>query len=171
MAMFVHLAPQSRAERIRRCGISRLRRATAALPGGVYAVPVTPSFFVSHQWLRELKRRGEGPIVGIYFRLPDPERVWVGHYGQAHREMTAAEAVAEFLHAGSGEGWEVLVPRRINAKEIHRIRALPQIVGWRFFPGAKGKPIFCTCDYCIKGQYGAQRLRQRVRGGSGGSQL
>ncbi|MBV8200141.1 MAG: hypothetical protein JOZ15_05910 [Acidobacteria bacterium] len=161
MAMLVHLAPEGRVARIRRHGVSRLRRATAILPGGVFAVPVTPSFFVSHQWLRELKRRGAGPIAGVYFRISDGEPVWVGHYGQAHREMTAAEAVAEFMRSESREGWEVLVPRRIAASEIHRVRSLPQVVGWRYFPGAKGKPPFCTCEYCIKGQYGAARLRQR----------
>src|SRR5262245_53459588 len=51
MAMFVHLAPESRIALIRRNGIRRLRRAVGNLPGGVYAVPVTRNFYVSHQWL------------------------------------------------------------------------------------------------------------------------
>jgi hypothetical protein len=41
-----------------------------------------------------MKRRGQAAIVGVYFRIPDEEVVWVGHYNQAHRRMTAAEAVA-----------------------------------------------------------------------------
>ena len=73
MAMFVHLAPESAAARIRRSGISRLRKAAGGVPGGAFAVPVTRNFFLSHQWLRELKRRGAGPIVGVYFRLGDDE--------------------------------------------------------------------------------------------------
>ena len=40
------------------------------------------------------------------------------------------------------EGWEVIIPRRIAAKEIQRVRSLPQVIGWRFFPGAKGKRPF-----------------------------
>jgi hypothetical protein len=158
VAMFVHLAPEARLALIRRNGIRRLRRPGGDFPGGVFAVPVTRGFFVSHQWLRELKRRNAGPVAGVYFRIPDDERVWVGHYGQAHRWMTAVEAVAEFMKAESREGWEVVIPRRVEASEIHRVRRLPQVVGWRYNPGAHGtKP--CGCDFCQRGQYGAKRLR------------
>jgi hypothetical protein len=158
VAMFVHMAPESRTTLIRRNGIRRLRRPFAGFPGGVFAVPVTPNFYISHQWLRELKRRNAGPISGVYFRVPDDEPVWVGHYNQSHRWMTAAEAIAEFMKAQSPEGWQVVVPRPIEPKEIHRTRRLPQVVGWRYLPGAHGtKP--CGCDFCQKGQYGARRLR------------
>jgi hypothetical protein len=58
--------------------------------------------------------------------------------------MTAAEAAAEYSAAESREGWEVIIPRRIAAKEIHRVRSLPQVVGWRYYPDAQGKPPFCT---------------------------
>jgi hypothetical protein len=163
MPMFVHLAPESRIALIRRNGIRRLRKPAAGHPGGIFAVPITRNFYVSHQWLRELKRRGQGAIAGVYFRIPDGESVWVGHYGQVHREMSAAEAMAEFMRAENPEGWEVIIPRRIVAKEVHRIRYLPQVVGWRYFPGAKGKAPFCTCTYCTRGEYGAARLRTRLR--------
>jgi hypothetical protein len=162
MPIFVHLAPESRLTMIQRNGIRRLRRASGDRPGGVFAVPVTRNFYVSHQWLRELKRRGQGAISGVYFRLPDSEPVWVGHYGQVHRLMTAAQAVAEFQAADDRRGWEVIVPRRVDAREIHRVRSLPQVVGWRFSPGAKGKPPYCTCKYCTRGEYGARRLRERL---------
>lgn len=101
MPMFVHLAPESQIARMRHNGISRLRRAIGSRPGGIFAVPVTRNFYISHQWLRELKGRNQGPIAGVYFRIADGELVWVGHYGQAHRRMTAAEAVAEFMAAES----------------------------------------------------------------------
>jgi hypothetical protein len=162
MAMFVHLAVASRVAHIRRAGISRVRKAHGDSPGGVFAVPVTRNFYVSHQWLRELKRRNAGPLAGIYFRIPDGEDVWVGHYNQHHRRMTAAQAVAEFGNADDRQGWEVIVPRRIAPSEIHRVRNLPQIVGWRFSPNAKGKPPFCTCRYCTRGEYGARKLRERL---------
>jgi hypothetical protein len=160
VAMFVHLALESRIALIRRNGIRRLRRPWGEFPGGVFAVPVARSFYISHQWLRELKRRNAGPIAGVYFRIPDDEEVWVGHYGEAHRWMTAAEAVAEFLAPDSREGWEVVIPRRIEASEVHRIRRLPQVVGWRYRPGAHGRKP-CGCDFCQRGQYGAKRLRKK----------
>jgi hypothetical protein len=162
MAMFVHLTPESRVLLIRRNGIRRLRKTRGQRPGGIFAVPVTRNFYVSHQWLRELRRGNQGAIAGVYFRISDEETVFVGHYGQAHRPMTAAEAVAEFMAAESREGWEVIIPRRIDAREIHRVRSLPQVIGWRFSPTAKGKRPFCACKFCIGGLYGAARLRARL---------
>ena len=161
MAMFVHLTPASRIALICRNGIRRLRRAVGNFPGGVFAIPVTRNFYVSHQWLRELKRRDQGRIAGVYFRIPDDERVWVGHYNQVHRWMSATAAVAEFMAAEDAQGWEVVIPRRIEASEIHKARSIPQVIGWRFSPTAKGKPPFCTCKFCIRGDYGARRLRDR----------
>jgi hypothetical protein len=161
MAMFVHLTPETRLPSIRRNGIGRLRRGLADRPAGLFAMPVTRNFYVSHQWLRELKRGRNGPMAGVYFRLPDEQKVWVGHYGQGRRWMTAAEAVAEFMADANREGWEVVIPRRIEAKEIHRTRRLPQVLGWRYFPGAKGKKPMCTCEYCVGGNYGAAKLRKR----------
>lgn len=84
MAMFVHLAPEKSIKRILRNGISRLRK-KAGFPQGVFAMPVTRNFYVAHQWLRELKRRGQGPIAAVYFRIPDESTVWVGHYSHPIR--------------------------------------------------------------------------------------
>jgi hypothetical protein len=162
MAMFVHLTIESRIPRILRNGISRLRKAVGTAPMGVYAVPVTRNFYASHQWLRELKRGMQGPIAGVYFRIPDEQQVWIGHYGKPHRLVTAADAIAEFTNADDQMGWEVIVPRRIEANEIHKTRALPQVIGWRFFPTAKGKPPFCTCKFCTRGEYGSAKMRKRL---------
>jgi len=162
MAMFVHFAPESAVGNIRRRGIARSRRESQnRCPRGTYAVPVTRDFYLSHQWLRELKRRSGRTITAVYFRIPDNELVWVGHYNHAHQSMTAAEAVALFMAAENREGWEVVVPRRIEAKEIHRTKVLSQILGWRYFPGAKGQPPFCPCAYCTRGDFGSRRLRSR----------
>jgi hypothetical protein len=162
MAMFVHLTAESLAVRIQRNGIARLRKAVGVSPRGVFAVPVTRNFYASHQWLRELKRRNKGPLVGIYFRVPDEERVWVGHYGHTHRCLSAAEAIAEFAGADDPLGWQVVIPRRIEANEIHKTRRLRQVIGWRFHPKAKGKPPFCTCKFCTRGEYGAAKQRKRL---------
>jgi hypothetical protein len=76
--------------------------------------------------------------------------------------MTAAEASAEFMVAEDREGREVFIPRRIARTEIHRVRTLPQVVGWRYSPGANGQPPHCTCKFRTRGQYGAARLRNRI---------
>ncbi|MFO0930371.1 MAG: hypothetical protein U0736_25645 [Gemmataceae bacterium] len=158
MALFVHLTSRNGSGFV--ATASRLRRPWGAFPGGVFAVPVTGNFYISHQWLRELKRRNAGPIAAVTFRIPDDERVWVGHYNQAHRWMTAAEAVAEFRADPPREGWQVVIPRRIAAAEIHRTRSLPQGVGWRYYPGAHhARP--CSCDFCQRGQYGGGAIRER----------
>ncbi len=122
-------------------------------------MPVTQNFFVSHQWLRELKCKGGGTISGVYFRIPDEEMVWVGHYNKPHRQMTAAEAAALMMADEDREGYEVIIPRRIEKNEIHRIKDLPQVVGWRYYPGAHGRRP-CGCPGCQRGRYGARRLRQ-----------
>ncbi len=89
MATFVHLTPEHNLKFILRNGIRRLtQRGTGIL--GVYVSPVTPNFYASHQWVRELKRRNAGPIVAIYLRIPDEEMVSVGRYNEEHLQMTAA---------------------------------------------------------------------------------
>lgn len=158
MAMFVHLTLESQLPSVRRNGLRRNRRDYGEFRGGVFAVPVTRNFYVSHQWLRELKRRNAGPLAGVYFRISDDERVWVGHYGQSHQWLTAAQAVAVFDTAERREGWEVVIPRKIESDEVHRTRVLPQVIGWRYFPDAHGtKP--CGCGFCQRGLYGGAKLR------------
>jgi hypothetical protein len=76
--------------------------------------------------------------VAVQFRLPDNERVLVGAYSKEHRIVTAAEAVAAFMHVGEvPRGMEVLVPRAIAPREITRIRSVPNFIGWR----AKEPPL------------------------------
>lgn len=160
--MFVHLTTESLSSRVQRNGIVRLRKPKGSAPAGVYAVPVTRNFYASHQWLRELKRRNQGPIAGVYFRVPDSQPVWLGHYGQVHRLVSAAEAIGQFTKADDPLGWQVVIPRRIEPKEIHKIRRLSQVIGWRFSPKSKGKPPFCTCKFCTRGDLGSAKLRKRL---------
>jgi hypothetical protein len=157
MTMFVHLTSEKNQKAILRNGISRIRK-QANRPHGIFAMPVTRNYYVSHQWLRELRRRSESNIIGVYFRIPDAETVWVGHYNQAHQQMTAAEAAA-LIAAENQEGYEVIVSRRIDKKEIHRIKNLRQVTGWRYYPGAHGRRP-CGCPVCQRGNYGARRLRE-----------
>ena len=184
MPVFVHLTSHRNLPSIRRGGIGLRKRRLR--PRGVYALPVTRNFYVSHQWLRELRRVGGGTIVGVYFRVPDDEPVEVGHYDSLHVPMTAAESVALLMAAegrdpnverkrdrsskavrrghrlpSSPEGYEVVIPRRIEPAEIIRVKALPQLVGWRHRPGAHGNAP-CACLCCERGQYGIRKLLRRV---------
>jgi hypothetical protein len=182
--VFVHLTSHRNLASIRRGGIGAIKKRLR--PRGVYALPVTPNFQISHQWLRELRRLGGGTIVGVYFRVPDDEPVEVGHYDSLHISMTAAEAVGLMMATArndpasaraldreskavrngrklptSPEGFEVIIPRVIAPSEIVRVKALPQVVGWRYRPGANGtKPCICIC--CERGSYGAIKLLRRV---------
>src|ERR1700757_2114172 len=98
MPLFVHLTPEKNVKAILRSGISLrtsrgafLRKVNVRFPREIFAVPVTRDFYISHQWLRELKRGGQRTIWGIYFRVPDDEPVQVGHFGNPHVSMTAAQ--------------------------------------------------------------------------------
>lgn len=161
MAIFVHLAPQSLIRLIRRNGIAPTRfkgmPKDATLRRGVFAVPVSQDFMLSHQWLRELRRGTSEPLCAVYFRIDDNEIVHWGRYRQPHVEVTAVQAVAEMC-AGARDGWEAIIPRRIEPNEILRVKALPQVIGWRYYPGANGKrPL-----WPFPGSYGAKRLREGI---------
>ncbi len=164
MASFVHLTPEERVRRVLRSGI-RARVTWVTNPAdhsrvcGVYAMPVTPSFVLTHQWLRELKRRGTRTILGVYFRIPDDQSVWVGRYNGEHRLTTASEAVALLMSAERFDGFEVIVPRSIESREISKARSLPQVAGWRYYPESSGHPPFCGCPWCVRGQIKCRRLR------------
>jgi len=132
---------------------------------GIYAMPITPSFIVTHQWLRELKRTGTRTISDVFFRIPDDQAVWVGRYNGEHRLITAAEAVALLMSADRSDGFEVIIPRSILRSEISRARSLPQVVGWRYYPEAKGHIPKCGCSYCIRGQIKSRRLQVAFEAG------
>ncbi|WP_199823087.1 HEAT repeat domain-containing protein [Kitasatospora sp. MY 5-36] len=165
MAMFVHLTAAANAPRIRRAGIRADSRGQGGARG-VYCFPVLPSYTLTHQWLRELARFGpKGALVAVHLRLDDGQEVLTGHYRDraldAQRPVRAAEAVRRIGALPDPRGWEVFLPRAVGAREVHRVRAVPQATGWRYVPGAHGtRP--CTCFGCrIRGEYGSRRLRER----------
>lgn len=156
MALLMHLTPEKNARRIRRAGIT---------PGshgrGVFCMPVMPSYVLSHQWLRELRRGGQRLIVAVDFRIPDNEPVLVGHYGAGATEMPVAEAVSVILHAEDARGYEILVPRSIARAELRRVRHVRQVTGWRYHPRAHGQRP-CACPACLgRGEFKAADLRRR----------
>ena len=124
-------------------------------------MPLTRNFYISHQWLRELKRRGQRTLIAVHFRIPDKQIVLVGHYNSEHVAVTAVEASAIVMRAPKAEGYEVIVPRAIEAKEIHAIRNVPQILGWRYYPGAHGRAP-CGCPVCQpRGEIRSRKLRDK----------
>jgi hypothetical protein len=158
--MLVHMAAANDTKRITRSGIKAQDTWLPDVPNGVFAMAVTPNFYISHQWLRELKRRDQRTIDGIYFRIPDDEAVWVGHYNQNHRQMTADEAVGIIFGINDAEGFEIIVPRSIDAKELHNTHTLPQVVGWRYMPGAHGRKP-CGCPVCLpRGEIKSRKIRE-----------
>ena len=155
----VHLTPEKYLARIRRTGISATSRHGWGCRG-VYAMPILPSFVTSHQWLRELRRRGSGTMVAVDFVIDDTEAVLVGHFTAPHTTMPVAAAAALIRAAESPFGYEIVVPRRIAPAEIAKVRAVPQLVGWRVSPRAKGQQP-CGCPVCATGGYGDAKIRRR----------
>ncbi|MFD0273930.1 HEAT repeat domain-containing protein [Kitasatospora sp. NPDC127111] len=166
MAIFVHLTSAGSAARIRRAGVRAESRGQGGVRG-VYCFPVLPSYQLTHQWLRELARFGtRGGLVAVHVRLDDEQPVLVGHYTHraegAQQRVPAAEAVRRIGALDDPRGWEVFLPRAVTAREVHRIRTAPQVVGWRYRPDAHGtRP--CTCGACrVRGEYGGRRMRDRL---------
>ena len=155
MPLLVHIAADRDIAAIARGGIKPLRDRP-----GIYAMPVMPNFVASHQWLRELKRRGDRTMSGVYFRVPDDEPVLFGHYSQTPVPVSAAQAAGAILNAPDPLGMQIVVPRKVLAKEIVRVRPLPQTLGWRYYPKAHGvKP--CGCPACVgRGDIKARKLRE-----------
>lgn len=124
-------------------------------------MPVMPSYVLSHQWLRELRRGGQRLIVAVDFRIRDEEPVLVGHYRTAAAEMSAAQAVSIILHAEDARGYEILVPRSIARAELRRVRHVRQVTGWRYHPESHGQRP-CACPACLgRGGFKAADLRRR----------
>jgi hypothetical protein len=163
MTTFVHIADERDSASIKRVGL-KLPRAPEPFPGsrpvGVFATPVVADFVVTHQWVRELKKRGFRVAVGMYFRVPDDQPVWAGRFNEQKQPLTAAQASA-WLARERTLGYEAIIPRSIAPAEIHAIRGLPQVVGWRHFPEAHRRGILCGCKFCMKGEIRSRGIRER----------
>lgn len=153
MPTLVHITDEKNIARIERSGISPGKR------GGIYFMPVVQDHFISHQWLRELRRRGVRVLVGVYFRLPSEETVWAGRYNEPHRQVPLGEAIGTLLSLPDPLGFEMFIERKIEAGEIAKIRHLPQKIGWRYKPRVHGSRP-CPCCVCQRGVYGGKKIRE-----------
>lgn len=97
--------------------------------------------------------------MAVYFSLPDDEQVWVGRYSGPHRHCGANEATKEIMDSPDAEGFEVIVERSIKPGEIRRVRAVPQVMGWRYLPRQHQRRP-CLCPYCSRGDIKVQRQRK-----------
>ncbi len=160
MPQFIHLADERDIASIRRNGI-KAQRLYDRPEKWVFATPVLQDYYRSHQWLRELKRRGVRTLTAVQFLLPDDTVVQVGRYSEDHLEVTAAGAVRIFMDHADGMGLEVLIPASISPKAITRVYTPEQISGWRYYPESHSdgrKP--CGCSYCQRGQIKNRKLRE-----------
>lgn len=166
----LHLAPASRERAIERGGLRGARATLRAesggpieLPRAVFAMPVLPDWWTSHQWLREMRRWHDERMIGVHFRVPDREPVHAGRYGQPHRLLPASEAVRWVIDNPAGA--QLVVPRSVPQKEVLRIRPLSQLVGWTETPD--GPRTSCFCPVCLPpGSRGLwRRLRAEIAAG------
>jgi hypothetical protein len=157
MAQFIHLADSKNAKHISRVGILALKTRLDAVKG-FYCTPVCRDIYRTHQWLRELKRRGFNSMHAVQFRLPPKTTVWIGRYNQEHIQVTASEAARIFDQHEDGLGLEIIVPHSLPRSAITRAYFPSQVFGWRYQPEAKGKKPFCGCKYCNRGEINAYRV-------------
>ncbi|MGE5335029.1 MAG: hypothetical protein ACM3N4_10050 [Nitrososphaerota archaeon] len=95
-------------------------------------------------------------MLAVSFRLDDTEPVSLGVYNQPHQTMSASEAVKALIEVDDPLGYEVIVPRSIDARELRAIRSVPHTLGWRFYPLAHGRRS-CMCDWCSRGNFNRRR--------------
>lgn len=163
MPRLIHLAPESAERSIRRSGV---RGASATVLGAegpitvaraVYAMPVLPSVWDTHQWARELRRGNGERRVAVHLRLPADEPVWVGRYNLPHERLPLAEAIARVRSAPAGN--EVVLERSVPASAVLDVRAVPRLVGWTESP--EPSAFDCVCDACLP--TGTPNLKARLR--------
>ena len=160
MADLVHITTARSADRIARSGIAARSRGRDGRRG-VYVMPVLPSFTLTHQWVREIRRWKPGVLVAVHVRIPDGEPVTVGRYSDIPQPVPADRAAALVGRLADPRGYEVFVPRALTASEIRRIRSVPQGIGWRYLPNAHGRRP-CGCPACTSpGTPGSGRIRRR----------
>jgi len=159
MPILVHLADERDAQSILKTGIK-----PGKYRNGIYCMPVFPDFYITHQWLRELKRNGVRTYIGVYFRVHSSQMVFAGKYNEAHKHITLGQAIKEIMGINDPLGYELIIARKIQPTEIKKIRNLPQVTGWRYKPTSKGTAP-CTCDYCIKSSIKANKIRKKLNPG------
>jgi hypothetical protein len=165
VAAFVHITAAKYEPAIRRSGLagaknelfgSRLKRRS------IFCFPVLQSHTLTHQWAREIAKWRRQPLIGVYFRIPDDETVICCRLDKSVvRRMPAAQAVALIRSHEDMQGFEVIVERAVRRSEISRVAAIRNVIGWRHFPGSRGRAP-CACEFCQKSQPSSRRIMVRA---------
>lgn len=174
MPILLHLTSHKNIQKILKSGIKGVSNTINCgneqkstyehLNKSVYCMPVLQNYYISHQWLRELKRGSQKNFVGIYFRVASEELVYVGRYNQPHNKVTIERGIKLIMDAFEPQGYEIIIPRSIKSNEIHKVRHLPQFLGWRYYPDAHSHKPTCACPVCIPvGSIKSKRLRERLQ--------
>jgi hypothetical protein len=170
MTMLVHLIDERNAASVKRSGLRggdctlRVDGVAVTLSDAVFAMPLLPDYFASHQWLRELKRGGMRTIAAAHFRQRADTLVWVGRFNGEHRRVPLGHAAGLIMREPDPRGWQVVLPQSVPAKAIHAVRSVPQVIGWRFFPESHDKaPWKCLCEFCISSVSGEPKSRAFLR--------
>lgn len=159
MATFIHMADERKQKAIQKNGIKSISKHENKK--GIYCFPVLKDYMISHQWSREIRRSGIRNYICIQFTIDDDEMVLIGKYNEKHVEVTASEAVKIAMDHDDPNGLEVFIQHRIHPDNIKRIYSAPRIIGWRFYPSAKGQKPFCRCKYCQRGLINAGKIIDR----------
>jgi hypothetical protein len=122
---------------------------------------VLPNFYISHPWLRKLKRSGAKTYIGVYFKVAFSEMVYAGRHGKPHKHTTLGDAIKEIMLLEDPLGYELIIDKKISADEISNIRNLPQTIGWRYFPESHIKKP-CNCEYCLRGSIKGRKTKNRL---------
>lgn len=161
MSIFVHLTSESNLGSIQKNGIKPGKIHFENVTQGIFCMPVINDFLSTHQWLREIKRFSKKNIVGVYFKIPDNELVWCGLYSEEPKQYKANEAVDTFMKVENRLGFQVVLPRKLFRKEVLRIKHLPQMLGWRYYPNAHEKKL-CFCPACLgRGEFNTSKIREQ----------
>jgi hypothetical protein len=159
MPMMVHIADERNERRILASGLKIARGAK-----GLYCMPVTQEFTTTHQWVREMSRWNGKKQVGVYFKLKSSEPVLFGKYGNQHKDLILGQAIGKFLKMKDKLGYEFILKRSIEAKEIVRISKFLPKVGWRHMPNShEGPPIFGPSTKELKAQKKHEKKHPKPR--------
>jgi len=155
MAILVHITNIDNKKSIIKNGIK------LGIHNVVYFMPHQKEFLISHQWGRELKRYGIKNFMAVDFKIPTNETVWFGKYTSGHEKMNLNTAIEKFMALDDKLGYEFFIERKIEAKEIHKMRNIPKPIGWRYEPKAHGK-VPCPCRICMQfGGYKTNKLKEK----------
>jgi len=144
-----------------RDGIRQEKIHYEAISQGVFCMPVISDFYATHQWLREIKMcQSSSNIIAVYFKIPDNETVFFGHYNDEIIKTTASEAHRILNEAEDKMGFQLIVPRKILKSEVTKTKNMPQIIGWRYYPKSHERKR-CLCPACLQaGTYGSTRIKE-----------